>query len=100
MLMPAFDDELRALAEEISELRLRLAIPDQAVFGGSGFTVRTTSVTLAYDTSQSAAPLSCWESAYMRASKESPPACERFLRTPRTHSARAACNLQLSTIDS
>ena len=40
LLMPAFDDELRALAEEIAEARIRLGIPDQAVYGGSGFTVR------------------------------------------------------------
>lgn len=40
LLMPAFDDELKALAEEISETRFRLGIPDTDVFGGSGFTMR------------------------------------------------------------
>jgi hypothetical protein len=40
LLMPAFDDEVRALAEEISEARLRLGIPNQDVFGGSGMSVR------------------------------------------------------------
>lgn len=36
LLMPAFDDEVRDLAAEIGEARLRLGIPDQDVFGGSG----------------------------------------------------------------
>lgn len=40
--MPAFDDEVRGLAAEISEARLRLGIPDQDVFGSGGlFSVRT-----------------------------------------------------------
>eukprot|EP00892_Ulva_mutabilis_P010919 jgi/Ulvmu1/819/UM010_0193.1 len=36
LLMPAFDDEVRDLAAEIGEARLRLGIPDQDVFGGPG----------------------------------------------------------------
>lgn len=40
MLMPAFDNELRALAEEIGDARVRLGVPDQAVFGGSGWSLR------------------------------------------------------------
>lgn len=40
--MPAFDDEVRGLAAEISEARVRLGIPDQDVFGSGGlFSVRT-----------------------------------------------------------
>lgn len=42
LLMPAFDDEVRDLAAEISEARVRLGIPDQDVFGGGGlFSLRT-----------------------------------------------------------
>jgi hypothetical protein len=40
LLMPAFDEEVRALAGQISETRLRVGIPDQDVFGGSGFSMR------------------------------------------------------------
>ena len=40
LLMPAFDEEVRALAGQISESRLRVGIPDQDVFGGSGFSMR------------------------------------------------------------
>ena len=40
LLMSAFDDELRSLSDEIGETRLRLGVPDTAIFGGSGFTLR------------------------------------------------------------
>jgi hypothetical protein len=40
LLLPVFDIELRSLSEEMTEARMRLGIPDQAVFGTSGFSVR------------------------------------------------------------
>lgn len=40
LLMPAFDEEVRSLAGQISESRLRVGIPDQDVFGGTGFSMR------------------------------------------------------------
>jgi hypothetical protein len=40
LLLPVFDTELRSLSEEMIEARLRLGIPDTAVFGASGFSMR------------------------------------------------------------
>lgn len=39
-LMPTFDEELKRLAFEIPDMRMRLGIPDQDVFSSSGFSLR------------------------------------------------------------
>lgn len=39
-LTPALDEDMKDLAAAIPDMRVRLGIPDQSVFGGSGLSVR------------------------------------------------------------
>jgi len=45
-MAPAFDQELRELAAEIPEMRARIGIPDQDVFGGSALSLRRAQLNL------------------------------------------------------